>query len=61
MSDRIRTTSDAPWREAGTGLTVSAWSCALCSARSYDHSRRRRWRGLWVCVECAAKRKGKGG
>jgi hypothetical protein len=26
---------------------------ALCSARSYDYSRRRRWRGLWVCVECA--------
>ena len=40
---------------------MSAWSCALCSARSYDYSRRRRWRGLWVCVGCADKRKGKGG
>ena len=39
---------------------MSAWSCALCSARSYDYRRRRRWRGLWVCVECADKRKGKG-
>lgn len=57
MSDRIRTTPDAPFRPVGMGM-VSNFMCDACAKPKAVLGRKlRRLGGMrtWVCGACAAR------
>lgn len=48
MTDRIRTTTDVPFRHVGPGM-APRFRCDRCQANK-STTGRKRWRGmLWVC------------
>lgn len=56
MDDRLKSTPDVRWRNAGTGH-ASGWQCAACARKLYTMQGRklRRVNGLrsYVCAGCA--------
>ncbi len=58
MSDRIRTSSDAPATRPSPGH-YSMWKCDGCGASSGVFAGRKQYRAGWLCAGCWAARKGR--